>query len=153
MRAADRRAEEPVVRVAFLRRMRRRLEVRRKVLDGALRVEDARGVRTLWDFDDRITARAFGFSGADHYYGTQSCGRFLDGIRVPSLVIQAKDDPLIPFGAFDHPAFATNPFLKLEAVEHGGHIGFLSKALPRMWVDTVVRNWIVGAGHELTVST
>ena len=132
----------------FLRRMRQRLNLRCKVLNDARHVETARGVRTLWDFDDRITARAFGFTGADHYYATQSSAQFLEGIRVPALVIQAKDDPLIPFSTFDHPAFVTNPFLKLEAVEHGGHIGFLSKMRPRMWLDAVVRDWILEGASE-----
>jgi predicted alpha/beta-fold hydrolase len=128
----------------FLRRMRQRLCLRARVLPHTPFAAAARDVRTLWDFDDRITAPAFGFSGADQYYSTQSCGRFLDTIRVPALLIQAKDDPLIPFTSFDHPAISRNPRIQLLDVEHGGHIGFLSKPLPRIWVDGVVRDWILG---------
>jgi predicted alpha/beta-fold hydrolase len=128
----------------FLRRMRQRLRLRAKVIPVASFDEALRQVDTLWDFDDRITAPAFGFTGADHYYSTQSAGCFLDTIRVPTLLVQAKDDPLIPFSSFEHPAIGVNPRIELLAVEHGGHIGFLSKPVPRIWVDSVVRDWILG---------
>ena len=67
------------------------------------------GARTLYEIDDRITAPSFGFEGADHYYATQSAQNFLDRIRVPTLLIQAKDDTFIPFESYAHPAFAIEP--------------------------------------------
>jgi predicted alpha/beta-fold hydrolase len=147
LEACARRIGEPVNRFYewhFLRKMRKRLHLRRKILGGDAILEAANSARKLWDFDDRVTSRFFGFEGAKHYYSTQSSGVFLESIRVPALLIQAKDDPLIPFDMFHHPALARNPFLKLAAVDHGGHIGFLSRPLPRMWVDHVVRDWILG---------
>ena len=57
------------------------------------------------------------------------------GIRVPTLLIQAKDDSFIPFGIFSHPAIAANPHISLLATEHGGHLGFISETAPRFWVD------------------
>ena len=97
---------------------------------------------SLYAFDDRITAPSFGFRGADHYYGSQSAIGFLDRIRVPALLIQAKDDTFIPFESYDHPSFQKNPFLQLIATEHGGHLGFLSRKSPRFWVDGTVIEWI-----------
>ena len=90
----------------------------------------------------RITAPFFGFGTADNYYATQSSDQYLDQIRVPTLLIQAKDDPLIPFEIFDHPAIRENPNIKLVAVEHGGHLGFVSRRTPRFWVDRVVLRWL-----------
>jgi predicted alpha/beta-fold hydrolase len=145
--ACARRIGEPRNRLYerhFLRRMRRRLNLRRKVLSNALCVDAAERARSLWEFDDRVTAPAFGFQGAEHYYSTQSCGRFLEDIRVPALLIQAKDDPMIPFGSFHLSAIGRNGCLQLAAVEHGGHIGFLSRTEPRFWHEAVVRDWIVG---------
>ena len=99
---------------------------------------------SLYAFDDHVTAPSFGFRGADHYYGTQSAIGFLDRIRVPALLIQAKDDTFIPFESYDHPAFQNNPYLELIATEHGGHLGFLSRESPRFWVDATVMDWIAG---------
>jgi predicted alpha/beta-fold hydrolase len=99
-------------------------------------------VRTIWEFDDRFTAPLFGFGTAANYYATQSAIRYLDAIRTPTLVICAKDDPLVPFETYGHPAFRSNPAVTLLATEHGGHLGFLSRRKPRFWVDQTTLNWI-----------
>jgi hypothetical protein len=89
--------------------------------------------RTVYDIDDHVTAPSFGFRGADHYYATQSSCNFLHAIRIPVLCIQAKDDTFVPFEIFTHPAFRTNPHLRLLATGYGGHIGFLSRSGQRFW--------------------
>ncbi len=100
---------------------------RRKALDQ---------VRTVMDFDDQITAPYFGFGTAERYYAGQSSGQFLGQIRVPTLVVQAQDDPLIPFSVYQR--FTFEKPLTLVAPDHGGHVGFLSRANPRFWVDQTV---------------
>jgi predicted alpha/beta-fold hydrolase len=150
--ACTRRMGEPRNRVYewhFLRSMKRRIQVRRKILDGTVDTAQAVRAASIWEFDDRITAPAFGFRGAAHYYETQSSGRYLDGIRVPAVLFQAIDDPFIPFEVYDHPAFERNPRVTLAALRHGGHIGFISRSRPRFWIDEAVRDWILGEeGNE-----
>ncbi len=121
----------------FVRRMRRRL-----LATGRYRREDLAGLRSIRDIDERITAPAFGFRDAAHYYETQSAARYLDRIRVPALVIQAQDDPLIPFESYKHPAFGSNPFLTLAAPRHGGHVGFLARGRVRFWAEAAILEWI-----------
>jgi hypothetical protein len=104
--------------------------------------EHLKSVRTIYDFDDYYTARFFGFGTAANYYRTQSSGQFLEKIRVPTLVVVAKDDPLVPFEVYDHPAFRENAHLHLIAVEHGGHLGFIARGQPRFWLDGVVTGWL-----------
>lgn len=102
-------------------------------------VEEA---RSIYDFDDRITAPAFGFGGASEYYRTQSACRFLDRIHVPTLLLHAKDDPMIPLSAYDHPALRENPAIELRLLEHGGHLGFLARRRPRFWLDKAIVEWL-----------
>jgi predicted alpha/beta-fold hydrolase len=128
----------------FLRSMLRRLQVRQKIQGNcAALIPAAKAARTLWEFDDRVTAPAFGFEGASHYYTTQSSIGFLSRIRVPALLIQAKDDPMVPFAIFEQPAVRANPRIELLAPPHGGHVGFLAWDRPHFWLDQVVRDWIV----------
>ncbi len=122
----------------FVKRMRKRVFASGRYTRRQL------AATSLYAFDDRVTAPSFGFRGADHYYGTQSASGFLDRIRVPALLIQAKDDTFIPFESYNQSAFQTNPHLKLIATEHGGHLGFLSRVSPRFWVDGTVIEWITG---------
>ena len=140
--ACARRLGEPGNRLyerRFVSRMRERL-----IATGRYTEEHFRGAQTLHQIDDRITAPSFGFGRADNYYATQSSALLLDKIRVPALLIQAKDDSFIPFKIFqEHPAFRTNPNLTLIATDHGGHLGFLQRgAGRRFWIDEVVTEWI-----------
>lgn len=132
----------------FLDRMKQRLRRRSRLMPEIFSTNGLNSVTSMWEFDDRITAPAFGLRGAAGYYGTQSAVRFLDAIRVPTLVIQAQDDPLIPFEVFGHPAFATNPWLRLEPVEHGGHLGFLARRRPRFWLDGEILQWAVNLRNK-----
>jgi hypothetical protein len=99
-------------------------------------------VRTIYEFDDRFTSKAFGFGDAANYYRTQSSIRFVGGIRVPTLVVQAKNDPLIPFELFESGEIRKVEAIQVLAVEHGGHLGFLARRRPRFWLDGVVLEWL-----------
>jgi hypothetical protein len=117
---------------------------RKNAADGArFPLDGLERVRTIYEFDDRFTAPAFGFGDAANYYRTQSAIRFLAGIRVPTLLVQAQDDPMIPFEIFEGPEVRSNPYLRLVAPEHGGHLGFLSRRRPRFWADEVAGAWIL----------
>ena len=94
--------------------------------------------RSIYEIDDQITAPSFGFEGADHYYETQSSQNFLNSIRVPTLLIQSKDDTYIPFDSYNHPALRANPSIHLAITEHGGHLGFLNRRGYRFWIDEAV---------------
>lgn len=126
----------------FVRSLKARIRKRAKQAPDQYSLEGLERIRTVYEFDDAYTAKLFGFGTADNYYATQASINFLDAIRVRTLVIQAKDDPLIPFEIYDHPAFRTNPCLTLLTPEHGGHLGFLSRERPRFWLDPLVLGWI-----------
>jgi uncharacterized protein len=121
----------------FLKRMRQRL-----LATGRYSRAELEAAGSLYEIDDKITAPSFGFEGADHYYATQSAQGYLARIRVPTLLIQAKDDTYIPFEIFRHPAIASNPFLRLIATEHGGHLGFLARRGARFWLDEVAIDFL-----------
>jgi len=111
---------------------------------GRYQERNFRGLRSVRDIDDRITAPSFGFGDAANYYRTQSAIRYLDGIRVPVLLIQAKDDTFVPFDIFAAGAVRTNPWIELLATERGGHLGFIGRQPHRFWVDDAIMEWIIG---------
>ena len=117
----------------FVRRMKQRLRATGRY--GAVELE---GLESVLELDDRITAPSFGFGGAARYYATQSCGQFLAQIRVPTLVVQAKDDTFVPFGCYEDGELWRNPCVKLVATERGGHLGFLARRGPRFWLDEAI---------------
>lgn len=141
VRSTERRSNRIYAR-RFVKRLLSHVERKSKSAPHLYDRARMNGVKTIWEFDDRFTAPLFGFGTAANYYATQSAVSYLHLIRVPALLITAKDDPLVPFEVYNHPAFQSNPALTLVAPEYGGHLGFLSRRRPRFWVDEVALDWM-----------
>jgi predicted alpha/beta-fold hydrolase len=93
--------------------------------------------RTIWEFDEHITAPLNGFASADDYYTRASSTRFLAGVRVSTLLLHAVDDPFLPPASIPAGPAASNPALHLVVHQRGGHVGFLagSPRRPSFWGD------------------
>ena len=84
------------------------------------------GLRTVREYDDRITAPFGGYDGAADYYARSSAGPHLASITVPTLVLAADDDPMIPVESVE--GWATSPSVRREIAATGGHVGFVARS-------------------------
>jgi predicted alpha/beta-fold hydrolase len=110
----------------FVRRLKKRIRTNHKLYPELYDISGLDQARTIKEFDDRFTARAHGFAGADDYYYRSSSLRVAAQIRLPSLIIHAQDDPFIPFAPLRDPAVVNNPYILMLAPERGGHVAFIS---------------------------
>lgn len=85
--------------------------------------------RTLFEFDDLVTAPVHGFEGAQDYYRRMSCRQYLPGIVAPTLIVQAADDPLVPVSTVPR-ANELSDATRLELSPSGGHVGFVATRFP-----------------------
>lgn len=94
-------------------------------------------VRTVREFDDKITAPNFGFKDAQEYYETVSAKKVVAQVRMPMLMITAQDDPFVPYSLFEDAKPAQNPAIHFLAPKHGGHCGFISRlsGAERFWAE------------------
>jgi hypothetical protein len=99
-------------------------------------------VSSILDFDDRVVAPANGFRNALDYYAQCSSGPRLGGIRTPTLVIHAADDPWIPSRAFREIAWGQFKTVRLLMPWSGGHVGFHALGLRRPWHDEVALRFL-----------
>ncbi len=129
------RARNAVYELRFLRQLRTTIRRKSTAMPHIFPEPDLGRVDSIWQFDEVVTAPAFGFRNAADYYRRCSAARFLGNIHVPALLIQARDDPFIPFEAIDLPALRANPWIQLLDVEHGGHVAFLASGRPRFWAQ------------------
>ena len=86
-------------------------------------------LRSFRDFDDAVTAPLHGFRDVDDYYSRSSSRQYLATIRVPTLILQARDDPFLPASALPRQD-ELSAAVTLELAEHGGHVGFIAGRLP-----------------------
>ncbi len=129
----------------FLRALKRKVRTKRGLLDGVVDVQRVLAARTLIDYDDALTAPLHGFSGADDYYDRADVRRHLAGIRVPTLLVQSRDDPFLPEGAIPEAAAAANPCITAAFTDRGGHLGFVEGALPwrrRFWAERTAAGFL-----------
>jgi predicted alpha/beta-fold hydrolase len=94
-------------------------------------------VRSVREFDDKITAPQFGYRDAQDYYDAVGAKKVVAQVRVPMLMITAQDDPFVPYELFQRANPAQNPAIKFITPEHGGHCGFISKRSgpERFWAE------------------
>ena len=89
--------------------------------------EAIKRIRTLKDFDDTYTAPAHGFENALDYYAKCSSNQFLPHIKVPSLILNAKNDSFLGEKCYPYEISEANTMVHLEVPEFGGHVGFWGK--------------------------
>jgi len=112
----------------FLWSLRRRIQRKAALYPGRYEIRYLRGVRSLRDFDDQITARYCGFADAQDYYARAASTRVLEHIAVPTLVLHAGDDPFIRVLPPTRDKLLTNPNITYVETERGGHCAFLAEA-------------------------
>lgn len=94
-------------------------------------------VRTVREFDDKITAPQFGYRDAEEYYEAAGAKRVIGQVRVPLLLITAEDDPFVPYVSFLAARVSQNPAICFVPTEHGGHCGYISRhaGAERFWAE------------------
>jgi predicted alpha/beta-fold hydrolase len=121
----------PVNRVyewKFLLALRRRMLRKAALYPERYDVRYLRGMRSMRDFDDQITARYSEFSDAEDYYHRAAAARVIDRIAVPTLVLHSLDDPFIRVLPETRGKLLGNPHVTYMETTHGGHCAFLAAA-------------------------
>lgn len=113
----------------LLRCVCRSIERKFQNISSPFELPDVHEINSMYEFDDKITAPLHGFSGVDEYYAEASSRQYLGNIHIPTLIVHAKDDPLICSSAIPEPHELSENIL-FELLETGGHVGFVSGKYP-----------------------
>ncbi|SDG12240.1 hypothetical protein SAMN04487996_115106 [Dyadobacter soli] len=108
----------------FLKSLKPKVVEKARFFPERIRLDNHRLVKTLYDFDDVYTARLHGFDCADHYYAECSSMHFIEPISIPTMIVNAKNDPIVPFESLPLEVLRAHADVLLLATEDGGHCGF-----------------------------
>ena len=108
----------------FLRTMRQKVRDKSRIMPGRLNLEGIEGLRNFGEFDDRFTAPLNGFDSAEEYWRQCSSRQFLASIRLPTLIVNARNDPFLTSACFPIAEAMASDCVYLEMPRHGGHVGF-----------------------------
>ncbi len=110
-----------------------------------------RAARSVVDFDEAITAPRNGWRDAAEYYAVNSSAQYLPRITLPTLVIHAIDDPMVPDGpyrAIDWEEIEALGFVRRAITPHGGHVGFHQRGRVYPWYVPEAIRFLIGAGRR-----
>jgi hypothetical protein len=121
------RPENRLYERRFLRNLLKRFRQKVRLFPRAFDPNRATGIRSLREFDDRITALYSGFASAADYYYRAAAARVVDHIAVPALILHAADDPFVHLAPETVAKIEANPHITFVETEHGGHCAFLAE--------------------------
>ena len=111
----------------FLKQLKQKVIRKHPLFPDELSIQTLNSVRTLIDFDDYFTAPLHGFCDAADYYQQCSSRQFLRNIRIPTLIVNAQNDPFLAPECYNVDDQLTNQFVTFLTPEQGGHCGFWPK--------------------------
>lgn len=123
-------------------------QLRRSALlvEHAPHVVDAPRPRGQREFDDMYTAGMWGYKSVDRFYAETSAVSAIPDVRVPTLLIASRDDPLVPFTQFER--LSPPASITMHLTDHGGHLGFIGRRNgdpDRRWMDWRIVDWVTAA--------
>jgi predicted alpha/beta-fold hydrolase len=121
---------------SFLRTMKAKIRAKAHLYDGRMDLPAVLRSRTFTEYDRLFTAPLNGFADERDYWARASSGPFLERIRRPTLLINARNDPFLPAESLPAAAVERSPWLEADFVEQGGHVGFLEGPFGRSsWAE------------------
>ncbi|MBT3198970.1 MAG: alpha/beta fold hydrolase [Phycisphaerales bacterium] len=122
--------------------LRMKMESRDVGLD--ITLDQLHELTTFCEFDERVSAPMNGFADAEDYYTQTRCDAVLQHVSVPTLILNARNDPLVPADLIPHENDVSDQ-ITMEISDHGGHLGFVSGRWPwaaKFWLDQRVLEFL-----------
>ncbi len=129
-RALSRGFSRAVYATHFLRTLKKKSLAKLALHPGLFDPRRTNAARTLYEFDDTVTAPLHGYRDAADYYERASSGPVLGAIRVPTLVLNAQNDPFLPRADLERATRGAAACVQVESPRSGGHVGFVEPAFP-----------------------
>ena len=111
----------------FLWKLKARMRNKARCFPGEYDLSRLRGLKSLRDFDDKVTAYYSGFDGASDYYARAAAANVLDKIARPAFILYAKNDPFIRITPESRQKIAANSNITFVETEDGGHCSFVGE--------------------------
>lgn len=126
----------------FLKTLTQKAIEKHKQYPDAIDLSYLKGMKKLYDFDDRYTGPIHGFLNAEDYYAKCSSKQFLHDIKIPSLIVNALDDPFLPEECYPYKEIESNKHLQMLTPKYGGHVGFVQPRQEYYWIEETILHWL-----------
>ena len=119
----------------FLKKLIKKVKHKAEIHPDQIDITGIDSITTFAEFDERYTAPLHGFKDAQDFYLTSTSDRFYHNIKIPTLIVNAKNDPMLGEKCYPYDLTKNHEFLYLEIPDHGGHVGFSLKRKKHSWME------------------
>ena len=91
-----------------------------------INIGDYSEIKSFIDFDERVTAPLHGYKNALDYWTQCSSKQYLNNIKIPTLIINAKNDTFLGSKCYPYDIARKSKYVSLETPQSGGHVGFVT---------------------------
>ncbi len=138
----------------FVSMLQAQLRERRRKVKGLVDNKLSRFPNRLIHWDDQFTAPCWGYRGAMEYYEDAGSARQLNQVNVPTIILTAQDDPVVPFAMYSE--YELSESIELIATKKGGHLGYYSQGArdpDRFWMDWRICQWVTAMDEDFKPAT
>lgn len=129
------RPDNIIYRVKFKKALTAKFRAKEEQFPKGLDFSKLKEVQQWRDYDRWFCAKFGGYDDLDAYYAYLSSGNFVAGTTAPVLVVNAENDPIVPYACSPHELARTHSLINLERPDWGGHVGFALKGNAHNWMD------------------
>lgn len=119
----------------FLKMLKGKIKIKAETFPDLIDFDNFQKVEKWSDFDNFFTAPLNGYKDADDFYYQGSAINFMKGIRIPTLLVNAKNDPILTPSCFPEALCLEHRNIFLESPETGGHVGFMVPRRSKAWSE------------------
>lgn len=119
----------------FLKKLEVKIRAKAKLFPDLISAENFHRIKTFREFDNQYTAPLHGFADAEDFYHKASCNPFITHIPIPTLIVNALNDPFLPASCYPFEIAKNHPWVYLETPERGGHVGFSLQGQSSNWME------------------
>jgi hypothetical protein len=119
----------------FLKKLEKKIRSKSQKFPALISADGFDKIKSFRDFDNRYTAPLHGFADADDFYKKASAHQFLPFIQIPTLIVNALNDPFLPKACYPVELAESHEYVHLETPERGGHVGFSMAGKSENWME------------------
>ena len=120
------RPQNAVYMKRFIKMFRKKVEAKARLFPGKISTEYLEDMSTFREWDEYYTAPLHGFRSAEDYWAKCSSVKFIPHIKIPTLLVNARNDPFLPKECYPVELARSMPYFFLETPKSGGHVGFIA---------------------------
>lgn len=119
----------------FLGKLKRKITVKASQFPDLYDLKGIEEINSFYEFDTKFTAPIYDFSSAEDFYEYASAGNYIEGIQIPTLLINALNDPMFPDDCYPFDKAKDHPYFFLETPKRGGHMGYWWPGKKLTWAE------------------